>query len=257
MMHFNNIYDNRGVMNLKISDRIEMLELKNNMMGRESIIYPTLLWGDNTVILVDAGLPFSLGEIKKAMEEAGVPFEKLDKIIVTHQDIDHIGGIRSILEELPDVEVLAHKEEKPYIQGEKNFVRLNSSFMDRIKSFPEEAQEKVIDMFKKAPVKVNITLKDNEELPYCGGIIVVHTPGHTPGHICLYHKASKTLIAGDAMNIINGQLTGPNKQLLNEEEAEQAINSLEKLEKYDIKNVICYHGGLFNDNPNQKIKELE
>ena len=241
---------------MKIANGIEMLELEMTMMGRESTIYPTLLWDDNTVILVDTGLPVSLVEIKKAMENAGIPFKRLNKIIITHQDIDHIGGIKSILEELPDVEVLAHEEEKPYIQGEKKFVRLNSSFMDRINTFPEEAQKKILDMFKNAPVKVDKTLIDSQELPDCGGIIIIHTPGHTPGHICLYHKVSKTMIVGDALNVIDGQLTGPNKQLMNEEETKKAITSLKKLEKYDIENIITYHGGLFNNNPNQKIKEL-
>jgi len=241
---------------LKIANGIEMLELEMNMMGRESTIYPTLIWDEDTIILVDAGLSVSLSGIKNAMQDAGVPFEKLNKIIITHQDIDHIGGIKNILSELPDVEVLAHEDEKPYIQGGEKFVRLNSSFMDRINNFPEEAQEKILDMFKNAPVEVDKTLKDGQELHDCGGIIIIHTPGHTPGHICLYHKASKTMIVGDAMNVIDGQLAGPNKQLMNEEEAEKAVNSLKKFEKYDIENIITYHGGLFNDNPNQRIKEL-
>ena len=241
---------------MKIADGIEMLELEMNMMGRESTIYPTLIWDEDTIILVDAGLSVSLSGIKNAMQDAGVPFEKLNKIIITHQDIDHIGGIKNILSELPDVEVLAHEDEKPYIQGGEKFVRLNSSFMDRINNFPEEAQEKILDMFKNAPVEVDKTLKDGQELHDCGGIIIIHTPGHTPGHICLYHKASKTMIVGDAMNVIDGQLAGPNKQLMNEEEAEKAVNSLKKFEKYDIENIITYHGGLFNDNPNQRIKDL-
>jgi glyoxylase-like metal-dependent hydrolase (beta-lactamase superfamily II) len=38
---------------------------------------------------------------------------------------------------------------------------------------------------------------------------VINTPGHTPGHISLYHKPSKTLIAGDAMRVMDGQLLGP------------------------------------------------
>lgn len=119
-----------------------MLEVPMNLMGRESTIYPTLIWDDETVILVDAGVKNSLPGIKEAMEKAGVPFERLNKIVVTHQDIDHIGGIRSILKELPQIEVLAHEQELPYIQGEKDLVRLNSSFMDRINSLPEEEREK-------------------------------------------------------------------------------------------------------------------
>lgn len=170
--------------------------------------------------------------------------------------MDHIGGIRSILKELPHVEVLAHEAEKPYIQGEENLVRMNSNFIDSINSLPEEEREKTWNMFKNISVEVNTTLSDGEELEYCGGITVIHTPGHTPGHICLYHKRSKTLIVGDAMNVIDGQLAGPNKQIMDKENTGIAINSLKKFKKFDIKNVITYHGGLFNDKPHHKIKEL-
>ncbi len=241
---------------MKIADGIEMLELPMNLMEIERIIYPTLMWDEDTVVLVDAGAPNSLTEIKKAMADAGVSFERLNKIIVTHQDFDHIGGIKNILDELPEVRVIAHEDDKPYIQGEKKMVRLNSKNMNRINALPKEEREKILDMFENINVKVNMTLSDGEELAYCGGIIVIHTPGHTPGHICLYHKETKTLIAGDAMNIIDGQLIGPNKQTMNEEDARIAINSLKKFEKYDIENVITYHGGLFNDNSNQRIKEV-
>jgi len=239
------------VITLKIADGIEMIKLPMNRT-----IYPTIIWDDDSVVLVDAGVTNSLPEIKNAMEDANIPFEKLNKIIVTHQDIDHIGGIKSILDELPEVKVLAHEEDKPYIQGEKKLIRLNSNFMNRINSLPKEEREKILDMFENVHVEVNMTLTDGEELAYCGGIIVIHTPGHTPGHICLYHKKTKTLIVGDAMNVVDGQLIGPNKQTMNEEEGRIAINSLKKFGEYDIENVISYHGGLFNDNPNQRIKEL-
>lgn len=241
---------------MKIANGIEVLELPANTMGRETTIYPTLIWDNDTIVLIDAGMPYSSSEIKMAIEDAGVPFERLSKIIVTHQDIDHIGGIKSILNELPDVKVIAHKEDKPYIQGEKKLIRLNSNLMERLNSLPEEEREKVLNMFENAYVEVDMALEDGEELADCGGIVVIHTPGHTPGHICLYHKPTKTLIVGDAMNVIDGQLVGPNKQIMSEEETLIAIDSLKKFTEYDIETVISYHGGLFKDNPNQRIKEL-
>jgi len=73
--------------------------------------------------------------------------------------------------------------------------------MDRIDALPEEERLIVLDMFENASVEVDMVLTDGEELAYCGGIIVIHTPGHTPGHICLYHKESKTLIVGDGLNV--------------------------------------------------------
>ena len=243
-------------MNLKIADGIEMLEIPMKLLGRERNIYPTLLWDDSNVILVDAGIPDCLPEIKDEMKNAGAPFERLDSIIVTHQDIDHVAGIPTLIKELPQVKIFAHNEDKPYIEGEKRWIRLNTSFMNRINSLPKKEKDKILDLFETSNVKINGTLEDGQELGCCGGIMVIHTPGHTPGHICLYHKKSRTLIVGDTMNIVDGQLIAPNIESMNDKDAEMIINSIKKFEDYDINNLIAYHGGLFNNNPNQRIKEL-
>ncbi|MGA3009900.1 MAG: MBL fold metallo-hydrolase [Terracidiphilus sp.] len=241
---------------MKIADHLEMLELSMCVMGMKRIVYPTVMWDAANVILVDTGVPTSLETIKKQMEVAGTSFAKLNMIIASQQDIDHVAGIRGILKESPQVRVLAHEEDRPYIQGDRKVKRLNSKFMERIKGLPEEERLSVINMFENSSVKVNRALSDGEMLPYCGGITVIHTPGHTPGHVCLYHQKSKTLIAGDAMNILDGQLVGPNKDPMSEDDvnANDAINSLGKLKDYDIENVVTYHGGLFNNRPNEAIE---
>lgn len=235
-----------------------MLELPMQVMGVERTVYPTLLWDKDNVILVDSGIPGNLERIKKQTEAAGASFAKLNRIIATQQDIDHIAGIRGILWENPDIQVYAHEADKPYIQGDKKVKRLNSKFMDRIKDLPEEERSAIVAMFENSSVKVDSTLNDGDVLPFCGGITVIHTPGHTPGHICLYHPGSKTLLAGDALNILGGQLVGPNKDPMSEDDvnANDAIHSLKKLTGYDIANIITYHGGLFTDNPNEAIQEV-
>lgn len=101
---------------------------------------------------------------------------------------------------------------------------------------------------------VDRTVSDGEELYDLGGIVVINTPGHTPGHISLYHKPSKTLIAGDAMVVVRGQLHRPTPE--HTLDMDTALNSLRMLTKYDIDAVICYHGGLFKGNVNNRIKEL-
>ena len=52
------------------------------------------------------------------------------------------------------------------------------------------------------------------------------------------------------MNIEDGQLIGNNTKIMNEEEIKKAIISLKKFMKYEVENLITYHGGTFNDNPN-------
>jgi glyoxylase-like metal-dependent hydrolase (beta-lactamase superfamily II) len=44
-------------------------------------------------------------------------------------------------------------------------------------------------------------------LPILGGLQVVHTPGHTPGSVCLYAAQHRVLFVGDALQVIRGKVT--------------------------------------------------
>lgn len=94
----------------------------------------------------------------------------------------------------------------------------------------------------------------SERLPWCGGIDIVHTPGHMPGHISLYLPASKTLIAGDAVVIEQGKLNIANPQFTLD--LDEAVRSVQRLLAYDIEQLICYHGGLFHGDVKQALLEL-
>ena len=238
---------------MKIDNGIIMLEVPSNVPGM--FIYPTIMWDDKNMILVDAGYSGQYDAVRDACINEGIHFENINKIIITHQDLDHFGGLPEILEASRNkIEVMAHENDKPYIQGEKPLVRLNSNFLN---SMPEDRREMVKQMFKNfEPVDVDTTLDDNQELPFCGGIKVIHTPGHTPGHLCLYHKMSKTLIIGDAMNIMDGKLMGPRKEILEEGDYEIALDSLKKLLDFDVNNIVTYHGGIYTDKPIESIENI-
>lgn len=236
---------------MKIADGVEVLELK----GNQGSIHPTLIWDDNSVILVDTGFPGQLEEIKMAMDKAGVAFSKLNKIIITHQDFDHLGGLKEILLDHP-VEVITHPEEKPYIEGDQRFIKMTPERLAKMfESLPENQRAKAEDQFLDAlRSRVDKTVVDGEVLPYCGGITVIHTPGHTPGHISLYLETSKTLITGDALNIFDGQLVGANP--IYTQDMKKAKESVRRLTSYDIETVICYHGGVFKDDVKNRIPYL-
>lgn len=206
-------------------------------------LYPTLMWDDNMAILVDTSMPGESKQIREAISELGVPIDRLHSVILTHQDIDHIGSLPTLIEELDaELTVYAHEIDRPYIEGERPLLKLD---------LPEEMQHYVTNPPK---AKVNQILSEGDELPYFGGISVIFTPGHTPGHISLYLKRSKILIAGDAMFSMNGQLKGPNGH--NAPDMSAAYNSLSKFLDYDISKVICFHGGLCTDNVNEQIGAL-
>lgn len=89
---------------------------------------PTILWDDQDVILIDTGIPGQLELIRAAFEELSIPFEKLTKIIITHQDMDHIGNLPALVQTLGDqVQVLAHETAVPYLTGETPLVKSKSS----------------------------------------------------------------------------------------------------------------------------------
>jgi len=243
-----------------IANGIAMLELTAVIMGKPVVIHPTLMWDENTAVLADTGFPGQSALIRAAVEQAGVPFPRLGRIIVTHQDIDHIGSLPELLGESPRIEVLAGEADKPYIQGEKRLVKLTpqavAHMLDSLPAGVPVKRRRALQAALKNPPKARVdkTVADGEVLPYGGGIAVIGTPGHTPGHICLYHRPSKTLVAADALTVSGGRLEPMDPQL--NLDTGEAMRSLRKLARYDIETVICYHGGLYRGNVNRRIAEL-
>ena len=84
---------------------------------------------------------------------------------------------------------------------------------------------------------------DGELLPLQGGTRVIHTPGHTPGHICLFVEQENLLLAADALRVVGGSLVGPAEAVT--PDMPEALRSLRKLAELPVKRVLCYHGGLY------------
>ena len=242
---------------MKIANGIEMLEISTEAMGRPGTINPTLIWENDNVILVDTGFPGQQQLFKEQIEKAGVPFDNINMIILTHHDIDHIGGLNGMVKEIKNnVKVISHVEEKPYIQGDK--VPHKLAKLEANAEALDENMKQMYNMMKTGFAagykEVDEVLKDGDVLPYLGGIEVIYTPGHTIGHMCLYLRESKTLIAGDLLFYREGKLSKADSSINHDQDL--ALKSLKKLTQYDIENIICYHGGLFNDNANESIKKL-
>lgn len=245
---------------MRLADGVEVLEIPSiNLQGAPTVIHPTLLWDDDGAVLVDAGYPGQLPRIREAIEKAGVPFGRLRRVIVTHHDLDHVGSLAAIGKERAGVEVLAHEQERPFIQGEQRPIKLTPERVAQreaqIDALPEK-QRNVLKAIFATPsrARVDRTLADGERLPLAGGVTVIHTPGHTPGHVCLYLEKSRTLVTGDALNVVSGTLAGPNPQHTHDLDAAQ--QSLRKLSRYDVETVVCYHGGVYRGDANRRIAEL-
>ncbi|WP_246092762.1 MBL fold metallo-hydrolase [Terrilactibacillus laevilacticus] len=245
-------------MDMRIAKGIETIDLKMNLFGNSSPIFPTLIWDDQDAILVDTGTPESSHCIEHAIEEKGISLDKIKAIILTHQDIDHIGSLSELVRDLGEsISIYAHPLDKPYIEGEMPLIKFNKeALLDRISGLSPEVQAEAKKKLETLPPKGNVDhlLTDGDYLPQCGGITVIHTPGHTPGHISLYCHRDRVLIAGDALIANHGRLEGPREAVT--PDMEMAMTSLKKLTTWDIQKVICYHGGLVEDHVNDQIAEL-
>jgi glyoxylase-like metal-dependent hydrolase (beta-lactamase superfamily II) len=143
--------------------------------------------------------------------------------------------------------VLAGATETPYIDG-----TLPPRF-----ALPEVLAQRpelraVAERFQ--PTPVDQQLQDGARLDLAGGVRVIFTPGHTPGHICLYLERSKALIAGDALTAAEGRLQGPNESATPDMPA--AGQSARKLAELDVRAIVCYHGGAVLDDAQGQLRRV-
>ena len=92
---------------------------------------------------------------------------------------------------------------------------------------------------------------DNDEV---FGLRVIATPGHTPGHVCVFDPAGSLLILGDAMNNIDSKLAGPNPQYT--ADMVQAHQSVKKLAGLKFQRAVVGHGEPIDKGASQAIAKL-
>lgn len=219
-------------MTVTVDKGLEMIELHDTINGIPMVFRPTIIWDDQDVILVDTGYPGHLEDIQNSLLK--LPNGKLTKIIITHHDYDHLGSLYEIVNNFNHkVEVYAHELTKPYIQGEEPLIKKGITVNKTV---------------------VDHTIADGQVLPFCGGITVIFTPGHTPDHISLYHHVTKTLITGDALTADQGRIQLPNPKFTLD--MDQAIVSLNKFQDFNIQTAICYHGGVCKERVKESISVL-
>jgi len=230
---------------VKIAENVILLSVPVDRPDFEMTLHMVLTWDDENLVLIDAGVPDQGAAIARAIAAAGFDVANLTHIIITHQDMDHIGSIPELLAMAPKAKVVAHYDEAPYMDGRRMPIRLANA-LENYDNFPDEAKVQ-IDQAKadyeagKFKLKIDKVLADKEKLAICGGIEAVHTPGHMPGHITLFLAASGIMVCGDAANIADNAIVGPNP--VHTSDMETAMQSLEKIKKYPLTGIVAYHGG--------------
>jgi len=167
--------------------------------------------------VVDTGTPNNAAKIADVVHSAGMGWNAVHHVILTHYHPDHVGSVGEILAATTKATAYAGAADIPHIKSPR-------------------------------PLKA---VADNDEV---FGLRVIATPGHTLGHICVFDPAGSLLILGDALNNIGDKLTGPNPQYTSD--MAQARQSVKKLARLNFRRAIFGHGEPIDKGASQAIAKL-
>ena len=157
------------------------------------IANPYLIIDSDGLTLIDAGMPGSHKKILRYMADLGYAPKDLKRILITHADFDHVGGLAA-LKAATGARVYAHATEAAAMAAGRPSRPLKPRNV-----FAKFLFGTMGRMFRPTPVQVDEFLADGQVLPVLGGLRVVETFGHTPGHISLFSPSTGILFCGDSI----------------------------------------------------------
>ncbi len=222
-----------------------------------------LVQGDDECLLIDAGRDAegALQSLEEQLTEIGVDFKDISQIVVTHSHPDHY-GLAGKLRQLSQAKICLHELGKNLIntryQNMDEFLRQMKQWLHINGVPPDELptpRRAPANMKRMMPTLPDIILHGGETISI--GVFklqVLWTPGHSPGHICLYEPSQKLLFTGDHILPV----TYPNVSLWPQSGINPLgdfFNSLNILKQLDVDLVLPAHEQLFTDLP-ARIEEL-
>ncbi|MCE5214623.1 MAG: MBL fold metallo-hydrolase [Methanobacterium sp.] len=204
---------------------MEIIHGIHELRGRMVNCY--LVVNNDEIMLIDTGLPGNSSKIIKYVETIlkQSPHD-IKTIIITHNHFDHVGSLSKI-KEITGAKVAIHSADADYIRGKEKHV--GGAFMNVIIKLLKA-------LYGTKPVEPEILLKDGDLI---GGYQVIHTPGHSPGSICLYNPENKVIFVGDNLQYTKGKLQSPGERLILEPEKYDA--SMRKLLDIDFEIILTGH----------------
>ncbi len=145
--------------------------------------------GEGDWVLLDTGVRPALSIVKGAEKQMGRPPAA---IVLTHGHFDHAGCAGQLAQQW-NIKVFVGRLEKPFLTGESSYPppdpTVGGSLAMMSRAFPSHTVD-FSDVLELLPA--------NGKLDFLKGWRIIETPGHSPGHVSLWHEDDRTLLAGDA-----------------------------------------------------------
>jgi glyoxylase-like metal-dependent hydrolase (beta-lactamase superfamily II) len=148
-----------------------------------------LIDGEDGLTLVDVGRSKAVSLLLDTITELGRKPTELHRIVLTHAHPDHVQGAPE-LREHTGARILIHAADAAWLCDGR--VPTNGRSGTGAQRY---------DQLRAAhwtPFKPDATVEDGELIARCG-LRVIHTPGHSPGHIALLKEPTRTVLVGDAV----------------------------------------------------------
>lgn len=161
-----------------------------------------VVWEDRDYLLIDTGLRNNYTNLVNFLARQRILSSDIKMIVITHADGDHYGCLDQLLKNSKADILTASSELEAEAIGKGK-----SSRPLRAKGFDKVIFDILSPLFTSKPVKIKRILLPGEILPYLGGLKILDTRGHTPGHISLWSEREKILFSGDSINIHEDSLS--------------------------------------------------
>jgi glyoxylase-like metal-dependent hydrolase (beta-lactamase superfamily II) len=200
---------------------------------------------DGQVTLVDMGIRRSGPKVMAALASIGSGPSDVTRLLLTHAHPDHAGGAAHVAEQT-GLEFGIHEDDAEFAEAGHTAQRDQSFLLARIMT-------RLFGTNAFPAVTVGERLTDGQVLPFAGGLEVVHTPGHSPGHAAYLHHGSGVLITGDSIFNVRG-VRWPIKSFCSDFKLTQ--KTAYRLAELDYTTAAFTHGPELRVNPREEIRRF-
>jgi len=194
---------------------------------------------ESDLTLIDCGYAGQAPRLRGAIEARGRDSGELRRIVITHGHPDHAGSAREFA--VSGVPILIHPADA---------ARLATTWLDVAR---RPTRGGVFSAMTPEPPAFQ-PVEDGDVLPVLGGLRVVHTPGHTPGSICLYGARDRVLFVGDALQRRFGRVSFASR--LYSDSYATARRSVKRLAQLDVNAIVFSHFAVLEENASEVLARL-
>jgi glyoxylase-like metal-dependent hydrolase (beta-lactamase superfamily II) len=201
---------------------------------RSSYVHAFLVDDGNGLTLIDTLFENEPKRILRQIEAIGKNTSDLERIVLSHAHRSHLGGLAA-LKRLSGAKVYCHEWEADIVSGDRKAQSVTWRPTNPLRTYPIQMGHN-LGVAKHPPCGVDHTLSGGEEL---GPLKVMHSPGHSPGHLSFYWPERRVLLCGDAIVTWPAFMLGWPGFTLNHK---QQRASLDRLAELDVEVLGVGHG---------------